>query len=222
MNIRIDTPFAGFYQSYYDSELEYLHERLDDEAEADRILASMDSLVFQQSIAQKYVEFINEELEDLFKVPNLLINPQVHPMTLRNTGDTVSAEIQVNLIPALDELQTLSAAVLDFRAQVIQIAKDKLTSCAGFASFHNPDIQAEVLEKPYNVWNHAYLTCLLGAMVAVVGGDKGLHDHDLEEWQASQYDLELNSFAQEYLEKDGGVPELAEASIPTKTGEDHE
>lgn len=211
MFIRVETPFAGFYQSYYDSELEYADEIVGEE-EAKRIDEALDIQKFQNTIAEKYVEFLNDRIEDIYKVPNLLSEPTVHPMTLRNTEDDITALISVALIPSLEELQEMSSAVLDFKQQLIQIAKDKLTSRDGFISFYSPDIES-LFDKPYTQWEFAYLTCLLGAMVATIGCDEGLHDHTLDEWQAAHYDLELNAFAQDYLQKTGGVLDIALGSL---------
>lgn len=221
MKIRVTTPFAGFYQSFYESELENL-EDLVGEKQANFIDATMDMTVFNNAIAERYISFLNGKLEDFFKVPALLSEPIVHPMTMQNTGDEVSAVLAYSILPSLDELESMASGVVDFKQLLITIAKDKFTSCSGFASFYSPNI-SPYFDKPYVEWSFPYLTCLLYAMVAVIGYDEGLHNHTIEEWQAAHYDLELHLFALDFLQTSGGVAEIAEASIPsTVTGENRE
>ena len=98
MTIRVTTPFAGFYQSFYESELENLEETVGEE-QANYIDANMDIKVFNQAIAERYVSFLNDKLEDFFKVPSLLSEPTVHPMTMQNTGDEVSAVLAYSILP---------------------------------------------------------------------------------------------------------------------------
>lgn len=215
---RVDTPFAGFYQSFYDSELEYAHEVLGDE-EAEVMIDKLDASKFNKTISGLYIDFLNEKLEELFKVPALLSEPAYHPMTPQNRGDDVSAVLAVSILPTLDELEALSDSSINFKELLIQIAKDKLTSHDGFSSFYSPEI-APYFDKPYDQWGFAYLTCLLFGMVAALGYEEGVNEHDIESWAAAQYDLELNCFAQEYLAKTGGVIDIALDS--QKEGDDHE
>lgn len=194
---RVMLPFGGFYHSPYDNvingQLSDMIENGMSFGEVQEFAQVIDYQAHYQGIAGGYAEYLSIKIEDLFRCEVSFTQTQVHPMTPQNTGDQISAAIDVTQLPSLDAMQELLLTdVIDFKQSLKQIAKEVLSSCSGFHSSWNADIE-RLFDQPYELWESVYIECLLTAMVnAIQIEDAGKSADDF--WQHNINDFEYMGF----------------------------
>lgn len=169
---RVVLPFGGFYESDYEhlisselDNLKYDEGKTDEEIEV--IAKGIDRTSFYQEVANGYGSYLNECFSTVFgKSVEVDFNQiEYHPMTLQNTGDEISAAIDVTQLPSLGYLQPFCTTndLMDFKDSLKQIAADKFSG-PGLRSSWDANIEV-LFDKPYEQWESVYIECLLTAMV---------------------------------------------------------
>lgn len=197
---RVVLPFAGFYDSSYqqlvDNELSELQdEQGKSDIEIQAIARNFDYKAFYSKIADGFGDYLNQCFSDVFGESVEIAFEQVeyHPMTMQNTGDEISAAVDVTKLPGLGYLQHFCETneLMDFKETLKQIAVDKFNGI-GLLSSWGDNIERR-FDKPYEHWESVYIECLLAAMVSAVSID---HGHNDGEWELSVRDFEYNGFAE--------------------------
>ena len=169
---RVVLPFGGFYESDYAQLIRNELDRLKyDEGKTDQeievITSSIDGKAFYLTVADGFGDYLNECFSTVFgKSVEVAFNQiEYHPMTLQNTGDEISAAIDVTQLPGLNYLQHFCTTndLMDFKDSLKQIAADKFSG-PGLRSSWDANIEV-LFEKPYEQWESVYIECLLTAMV---------------------------------------------------------
>ena len=194
---RVMLPFGGFYQSHYDTVINgQLSDMMEDGmsfGEVQEMAQGIDYTTHYQGVAEGYAAYLTIKFESLYGCEVNFTQTQVHPMTPQNTGDQISSAVDVTQLPTLNFLQDLLAKdVIDFKQSLKQVATDTLTSCSGFHSSWDANIE-RLFDKPYEQWESVYIECLLTAMVNAIHIDDmgGAAD---EFWQHNINDFEYMGF----------------------------
>lgn len=181
-NLIINLPFAGFYGSWYSSEVDHVEEReAENLAETDtaeqpeelRIdAAAYSQILFDvtdysaayREIAEKYVPSFDALVSEAIDLPlGLEFEKMDSPKEYNFSTDRIYAHIALETVQAL--FNRLKPGTL---AEVI---RERFTSRSGFISHYSNDA-AEWTEKPLDEWDHNELgTLLIAAMRDADMGD---------------------------------------------------
>ncbi len=161
-------PFAGFYHSIWDQEMDnWLEQQADwyaDNKDADRqtvwdqLFEATDFGAARLTIARAYAEAFGCWLADTLDITiegefDGLSSPRYYNFET----DRVFAKMPESVFQTiLDELRTKDAETL------AKAFRDAFTSCSGFISFYDPVVPA----KPIADWDHNELYVLLQAWIA--------------------------------------------------------
>ena len=204
---RVVLPFGGFYESIYVSAVSsQLDDMVEDGVDKDVVQKLGDNIdwsAYYLKVANGYADYMNERFSEVFgrEVEVAFTQVQVHPMTRQNTGDEISAAIDVKQLPTLATLQTFcsEADLGDFQQSLKDIAKSKF-DVPGMYSTWDADI-SKLFSKSYDLWESVYIECLLCAMVQVVSFYDG---HDSDQWSFNINSFENDNFLEDAYIK--GIP----------------
>lgn len=193
-------PFAGFYESIYTSDLDYL----DDggyitAAAAEYLTDEMNYSQYEAAFMARYVDFLTGAIGA--HLGGVTFTDHA-PYVEKYAGGTVglNAKTDVSTWPTLAGICKAFDGIIDIKAACIEIASERLTSRDGFASFYDPDIK-QIFNAPLVNWQWPYIEILLAAIVQGVALDDP-HVYDLKDSDSAQqaaYALELHSFYTEFL-----------------------
>lgn len=181
---RVVLPFGGFYESDYEQLISNELDNLKDEEgktdkEIETIANSIDRKAFYLKVAVGFGDYLNECFSTVFgKSVEVAFNQiKYHPMTLQNTGDEISAALDVTQLPGLGYLQHFCKQndLGDFKDALKQVAIDRLTG-PGLRSSWDENIEV-LFDKPYEQWESVYIECLLAVMVQMISINNG-HNND--------------------------------------------
>lgn len=174
----INLPFAGFYHSHYDQELDYCLEReieyQQEEGELhglelhecyDAYFNACNWDIAHRDIAREYVGFFKDLLAEHGLEIGLEFESMKSPRFYNFETDRIFAYISE------PDANTLFDAVE--KAVLAETIRERFTSRDGFRSFYSNDI-AEWLEKPIDEWDHNELGTLLLAFLE----QKEVEDYD--------------------------------------------
>ena len=193
-------PFAGFYGSIYTSDLDYLDDGGDITAAAAEYLTDeMNYSQFEAAIMARYVDFLTGAIGA--HLDGVTFTDHA-PYVEKYAGGTVglNAKTDVSTWPTLAGICEAFEGIIDIKAACIEIARERLTSRSGFASFYAPDIK-QIFNAPLVNWQWPYIEILLAAIVQGVALDDP-HVYDLKDSDTAQraaYALEIHSFYSEHL-----------------------
>ncbi len=136
---------------------------------ADQILAikeNFDFDAFVLTIANHYIDFLNEKLSDIFGINNALSEVKIHKSHPLRNVDKVSAVIDTAEILAIEDLQSKSSEhnFNSFRINLEQRLSNKLAVSYDFLP-QTPIDTAGLLDKPYKLWENIQIECLLDVLV---------------------------------------------------------
>lgn len=165
----INIPFMGFYNSWYNQEIDsiqeqesnYLEEnqmdnpdgRLTESDFQDLFWRHTDYSIAHKEIAQKYVSFFNEYVKDECNIElGLEFESMTSPREYNFQTDRIFAYIAIE--PAQELLDNV------YKLKLSEVIKERFTSRDGFISHYSNDIE-DWLEKSIGEWDHNELCTLL-------------------------------------------------------------
>lgn len=156
---QISLPFNGLYNSHLG---ELLNDELDtatDELELSDagtavydLIYSMDLKKYHQALVEGYALHLVDMINDHHGLSIKISNADYEPMNGQNRGDALWCDIDVTTLPGipLADLQPYASA--------------SLTSCSGFSSFYDPDLQNLDGARLEN-WQDVYITFIVEYLV---------------------------------------------------------
>ena len=164
-------PFAGFYCSKWDGELDCVENRfIEREAEDDDTLDESEVSVLVDKcrqyetqikyVAQEYVDYFNEKFKDEFGIDlKLRFESLKSPREYNFSTDIIYAYIDEEVVRRLlDDLE---------ESKLSDMIRERFTSCDGFISFY-PNRIDRWKTKPLEEWDHNEIGTILEAYVAQV------------------------------------------------------
>jgi hypothetical protein len=150
-------PFAGFYESLHDAELDHAAEQMCTNPSCD---VNQDALAFLnekcqwKTIHRAYAKEYAEQLAHKFDM-NWVFKDLISPREYNFQTDRIVVEIE--LIEALKLWNNLD------HTELRRIAGEKFTSRSGFSSFYSPDWNSW---GSFKEWDHNQLGAVLEAYIA--------------------------------------------------------
>ena len=151
-------PFAGFYNSSHDQNLDFALERMFSDKETgchanqglmNRAFDSIDWQMVHTKYAKEYAEQFGRE----FEIPSLKFESLQSPKYYNFETDRIFCEISEEDVRRL--LLSMSGEAL------ANAAKCRFTSCSGFISFYDPDVSTW---GPIEGWDHNQVGTVLEAL----------------------------------------------------------
>ena len=134
---------------------------------------------------QHLLDVINDEYGFNIKASGF----KYHSMTLQNTGDNLSCDIDVTSLPSL---AVINDKISGFTDSLIKATSERLASSSGFISFYDSDIKP-LLNVPYSQWAEPYIMVLIETLLDDTGYSLG----DIEQLYINE--LATTGGAIEYL-----------------------
>ena len=193
-DIRI--PFNGLYNSYLgellDIELEQCaYDMADSEATAVYdFIHSLDLKKYHKALTDGYAQHLIEVINEYHGTSIKINNIDYEPMNGKNTGDALWCDIDVTTLPAIP------------LAELQPYANDSLTSCSGFTSFYDPNLQALQGARLEN-WQDVYITFIIEYLANDIGGAHDIEQSYIDDLSASggAIELLLNSITDEQCDQ---------------------
>lgn len=157
-NKQISMPFNGLYHSYLgeliDIELEQCaYDMTDSEATAVYdFIYELNLTEYHKALAKGYGSFVIDSLNNGNGLSIEVSDIDYVPMNMQNRGDELLACVNVNTLPIIP------------LADLQPYANDSLTSCSGFTSFYDPNLQHLEGARLEN-WNDVYITFIIEYLV---------------------------------------------------------
>ncbi len=189
---RIMLPFTGFYDSEYtlriNTEIDSVADDLDltDDQVSD-ITSNFDYNKYLKTVAEAYVDYLNQELSDLLPTPVTMTQVDIHsPTILAVMAESISAVIDVNQLPSVEFMTTFCSdnSLLDFKKNLQTIATDDLLS-------KDADI-SKMFDLPYDQWQNVHIECLLAVLVQVMQVNE--RGKESVNWRHDIVDFEMKGF----------------------------
>lgn len=190
-------PFAGFYHSYIDMEVDSCLEREieyaeldDDEARKQAIEDFTYNNGANKKIAQAYVQWVSSEIDIDLEFSELR-----SPRFYNFETDEILVTVDTDDLPELTD---------ELKQRLIDLAKEKYTSRDGYVSFVSPNI-SDTFDLEYSKWETAYLDlviCLVCEDRFAKGDGYLATDMELEWIECDGYEVIYNIVNEEIYKDD--------------------
>lgn len=193
---QISLPFNGLYNSYLgellDIELEQCaYDMADSEATAlYDYVHTLDLKKYHKALTDGYAQHLIDMINDYHGSSIKINNIDYEPMNGQNRGDALWCDIDVATLPIIP------------LADLQSYANASLTSCSGFTSFYDPDLQHLEGAKLEN-WNDVYIRFIIEYLVNDIGGAHDIEQTYIDELSANGGAIELlmNNITSEQCEQ---------------------
>ena len=193
---QISLPFNGLYHSYLgellDIELEQCaYDMADSEATAVYdFIHSLDLKKYHKALTDGYAQHLIEVINEYHGLSVKINSIDYEPMNGQNRGDSLWCDIDVNTLPAIP------------LAELQPYANDSLTSCSGFTSFYDPNLQALQGARLEN-WQDVYITFIIEYLANDIGGAHDIEQSYIDELGSNggAIELLLNSITDEQCDQ---------------------
>jgi hypothetical protein len=152
-------PFNGLYNSILGTELDSAIEN--DGSEFDYSKYNSD---YNQTLTNGYNLHLITLLNEQYKTDIKASGSDYEKMNLQNRGDNLWLDVDVDTLPSIDTASACIGLSVDEIWQELQtIASERLTSCSGFISFYDPNIN-NLKGADFKNWDSVYISIYIAVL----------------------------------------------------------